>query len=401
MPDEGRSPGPSAPDATASAHAPPPGSATPRLGVAPPEVVPPSTSPGGLVRMTIGPQVVGMVLGGIAVGTLAFGVAVASRRILGWAVAAAVVAALLEPFVERLDRYLPRVVAILSGLLLVGVVAGSVTTGILADLGNQFDRLRDEAPRAAVELEESDRFGELARNFRLEERVDTVLNRLRDPTSGVASEKAASAAGAYLVGAVLTAFLLSSGPKIGEAALLQVADPARRERLRDIVRLGFARGRSYVLYGLGKAAVAGVVAWGLCYWQDVPAPIVLGVAIAALSIVPGFGILVGGGFALLLEAGLGTVQGVVWLGLAFALLQALDVLFIRLVVVPRSLAVGPAVVVIAVIVGFEIYGIGGALFAAVLAIFAIAVVDATGGVIEAAEAEEAQAAGAGAGPLVF
>jgi predicted PurR-regulated permease PerM len=361
-----------------------------RPALTPPEVAPPAPPPAGSVRMTIGPEVVAVVLVAIAAGVVAFGIAVAARRILGWAVASAVVAALLAPLVDRLDRYVPRVVAILTGLLLVGAVAGSVTGGILADLGNQFDRLRDEAPRAAAELERSDRFGETATNFRLEERVDTVLDRLRDPTSGVASEKAASAAGAYLVGAVLTAFLLSSGPRIGEAALGQVADPVRRERLRDLVRIGFARGRTYILYGLGKATVAGFIGWALCYWQDVPAPIVVGVAVAALSIVPGFGIVVGGGFALLLEAGLGTVEGAVWLGIAFALLQAADVVFNRRVVVPRSLSVGPAVVVIAVIVGFEIYGVGGAVFAAILAIFAIAMLDAAGGVVEAAEAEDAE-----------
>lgn len=367
-----------------------------RPALTPPEVAPPAPQPTGSVRMAIGPEVVAVVLVSIAAGVMAFGIAVAARRILGWAVASAIVAALLAPFVDRLDRYLPRVVAILTGLLLVGVLAGSVTGGILADLGNQFDRLREEAPRAADELEDSDRFGEAATNFRLEERVDTVLDRLRDPTSGVASEKAASAAGAYLVGAVLTAFLLSSGPRIGEAALLQVGDPVRRERLRDLVRIGFNRGRSYVLFGLGKAAVAGLAGWALCYWQDVPAPIVVGVAVAALSIVPGFGILVGGGFALLLEAGLGTVEGVMWLGAAFVALQAADIVFVRQVVVPRSLSVGPAVVVIAVIVGFEIYGIGGALFGSVLAIFAIAMLDAAGGVIEAAEAADEEAAAAAA-----
>lgn len=349
----------------------------PELAGTPPELAPPATTLGN-VRMVIGPEVVTVVLVGIAGGVLAFGVASSARRILGWAVASAIVAALLAPFVERLDRYLPRVIAILTGLLLVGVVAGSVTTGILADLGNQFDRLREQAPEAAAEIEDSKRFGEAATNFHLEERVNTVLDRLRDPTSGVASEKAASAAGAYVVSAVLTAFLLSSGPRIGEAALDQVGDPELRERLRGIVRLGFVRGRSYVLFALGKAAVAGLLAWAICYWQGVPAPIVLGVATAALSIVPGFGVLVAGVFALLLEAGLGSADGAIRVGLGFVALQVCDVLFTRRVMVPRALAVGPAVVVIAVIVGFEVYGIGGALFAAILAIFGIAMLDAAG-----------------------
>ncbi|HEY3142639.1 MAG TPA: AI-2E family transporter [Acidimicrobiales bacterium] len=328
--------------------------------------------------MTVGPQVVAVVLAGIAVGMWTFGVATAASRTLGWAVASAVVAALVEPLVRLLDRWVPRVVAILAGLLLVGLLAGSVVGGILADLGNQFDRLRDEAPRAAEKLEESDRFGEAATNFRLEQRVNEVLDRLRDPTSGLASEKAASTGSAYFVCAVLTAFFLSSGPRTSEAAIDQIRDPQRRERVRGIVSVGFMHGRTYALFGLAKAAVAGLIAWALCYWEDVPAPIVIGVAIAALSLVPGFGIIVGGMFALLLEAGLGTPGGVARLAVGFVLLQIADGLFIRRVVVPRSLSVGPAAIVIAVIMGFEIYGIGGAIYAAILAIFGVAALDAAG-----------------------
>jgi predicted PurR-regulated permease PerM len=332
----------------------------------------------GVVRMTVGPQVVAVVLGGIAVGLLAFGVANAAHRVLGWALASAVTAALLEPLVRRLDRYLPRVVAIVAGLLLMGMLGGGVVTGILADLGNQFDRLRDDAPRAAEQLEESRRFGEAATDFRLAERVEELLDRLRDPTSGLASEAAASAAGAYLVSAVLTAFLLTSGPRFGQAALEQIRDPVRRHRVQQVVHRGFTRSRTYVLFAVGRAAVAGVATWGLCYWEDVPAPIVLGVAVAGLSVVPGFGIFVGGVFALLLEAGLGTQEGVLRLGVAFLALQVADAVYTRRVVVPRSLTVGPAAVVIAVILGFEVYGVGGALYAALLAIFGVALLDAAG-----------------------
>jgi putative heme transporter len=335
-------------------------------------------APVATIQLAIGPQVVAVVLAGIAVGTMAFGVATAARRTLGWALAAGVVAALLEPLVSFLSRHVPRVVAILSGLLLVGLLSVGVATGVLADLGNQFDRLRDEAPRAAAELEQSDRFGEQATKFRLENRVDELLDRLRDPTSGLASEKAASAASAYLVGAVLTAFLLSSGPGIGRAALDQISDPVRRQRVREMIEIGFTNGRTYVLFGLAQAAVVGVIAWALCYWEDVAAPIVVGVAVAALSVVPGFGILVGGAFGILLEAGLGTADGVLRLSIAFVLLQIANTVFTRRVVVPRSLVVGPAVIVIAVIVGFEVYGIGGAIYAAILAIFGIAVVEAAG-----------------------
>ena len=119
-------------------------------------------------------------------------------------------------------------------------------------------------------------------------------------------------------------------------------------------------------------------AWAICYWRGRARAIVLGVAVAGLSVVPGFGILVGVLFGLLLEAGLGTADGALRLAVGFVLLQVADILFTRRLVVPRSLSVGPAVIVIAVIVGFEVYGIGGALYAAILAIFGIAMLDAAG-----------------------
>lgn len=342
--------------------------------------------------MTIGPQVVAVVLGGIALGLLAFGVADAARQVLGWAVASAVVAALLEPLVSYMDRFVPRVVAILGGLLIVGALAGSVFGGILADLGNQFDRLRDDAPRAASELEESDRFGDLATDFRLQERVEEILDRLRDPTSGLASEESASAASAYLLCIVLTAFFLSSGPRLGQAAASQIRDHGQRERVRQIVGLGFDHSRTYVLLCLAKAGVFGLAAWGLCYWEDVPAPIVAGVSVAALSLVPGFGIVVGGIFWLLLEAGLGEPGGATRLAIAFLALQIADAQLLRWVVVPRSLAVGPAAIVIGVIVGFEIYGIGGALYGTILAIFGVALLDAAGEVLHGSPTPAAPAA---------
>jgi predicted PurR-regulated permease PerM len=178
---------------------------------------------------------------------------------------------------------------------------------------------------------------------------------------------------------VLTAFLLSSGPSLGQAALDQIPDAERRAQVRDVARRAFTNGRAYVLFALGRATVAGFAAWALCYWEEVPAPIVLGVAVAGLSVVPGFGIVFGGCFALLLEAGLGTQDGVMRLALGFLALQVADVFFTRRVVAPRSLVVGPAPIVISVILGFEVYGIGGAVYAAAVAIFGVALLDAAGG----------------------
>lgn len=327
------------------------------------------------LAVTVGPATVALVLVAVAAATATFAVAVAARRTLGWAIACTVVAALLDPLVRLLDRHLPRLLAVVLGLLLAAAVGVGVVGGVLSDLGNQFDRLQTELPRAAAELEASGALGDAAADLRLEERVGDLLDRIRDPRSGLA-DSAASTASAYFVSGILTIFFLSWGPRMGQSALAQIRDASRRARVRRVVNRAFDRGRRHVLAAVARAAVAGTLIWAICWWEDIPAPIVSGVAVAALSVVPGIGIVVGALPALMLEAGLGTAAGAMRLALVVLVLQAADAVISRRYVTPWSVTVGPAPVVIAMVVGFEIYGVGGALYSTALAVFAIALLDA-------------------------
>jgi predicted PurR-regulated permease PerM len=329
------------------------------------------------LRLRVGPEAVAVVLAAAAAAYVAFGVADAARRILGWALACAVVAALIEPAVTLLDRWLPRFLAIAAVLLVVGAASVSVATGVLADVDNQFERLKVEAPRAALELESSPGFGDLARDFRLQQRVGELLARLQDPTSGLAAE-VPSRTSTYLICTVLTAFFLSWGPKLGRAALAQLTDEGRKARVQQVAGTTFSRGQGYILATIARAAAAGVLTGILCRVEDVPAPVVMAVTVAALSVIPGFGILAGALPALLLEAGLGEGGGALRLAVAFVVLQVLDEIVLRRVVAPRSLTVGPAAIVIALVVGFEVYGVGGAFYGAALAVFGVALLDAAG-----------------------
>lgn len=332
-------------------------------------------APERTLRVTVGVEAVIVILGAIAVGVVAFDVSSAASRTIGWAVACAIVAALIEPLVAALDRWLPRALAIAVVLLSVGAAGVAVAGSVVADLDNQFDRLTLEAPRAAAELEASDRFGDLARDFRLEERVGEVLDRLQDPTSGLAAE-APSATSTYLICAVLIAFFLSWGPRLARSALAQLPDEDRRARVRTISRAAFTRARGYALGALARSAVAGIIAYWLCRWAAVPAAAALAVAVTGLSVVPGFGIMVGALPALLLKAGLDPGEGSIFLALAFVVLQVVDEIVLRKLVAPRSLTVGPAAVVIALVFGFEIYGVGGAFYGAALVILGVSYLDA-------------------------
>ena len=330
------------------------------------------------VRLALGPAAVAMLIGGVALGWFAFGAAESARRPLGWAVACAVVAAVLSPVVERLAERMPRPLAVIVVFQLVAVAAASLTFGTLRDLDDQVSRLKETAPEAAADLADSGGLlGDLAADIDLERRTRTLIEELEQPSSGVAAG-AASSAGAWFVSVVLTAFLLSWGPRLASAGLRQVADDDRRRELGTVIRGAVGAGRRYLLGTLTLAIMSGIVAWAICDLEGVPAPLALAVAVAAGSVIPAVGIVVGAVPAILLEVGLGTNAGAVRLTVAFLVLQAAHVVVLHRVISPRSLVVGPAVVVIALVLGFDAYGVGGAYYGAALTVFGVALLDAAG-----------------------
>ena len=335
-------------------------------------------APTRITSLALGPGAVAMLIAGVGLGWFAFGAAEAARRPLGWAVACAIVAGLIAPLVDLLDRWLPRVLAVLGVFLLVGGAVGGLTFGVLRDLDDQVSRLKDTAPEAAAELAESGGvLGDLATDIDLEQRVDDLIAELEEPSSGVA-QQAASSAGAWTVSIVLTAFFLSWGPRLGKAALSQVRDADRRNRAGRIARAAVGRGRRYLLGMHALAVGAGIVAWAACEVEDVPAPLALAVAVAAGSAIPGVGIVVGATPAILLEVGLGSRPGAIRLVILFIALQAAHAAVLRKIVSRRSLVVGPAVIVIALVLGYDVYGVGGAYYGAAVAILGVAALDAVG-----------------------
>jgi predicted PurR-regulated permease PerM len=186
--------------------------------------------------------------------------------------------------------------------------------------------------------------------------------------------------------AILTIFFLSWGPRMGAAALRQIQTPERQRLVGRLTRRAFTQGRGYVLWSIGLALAVGVVAGGLCRLENVPAPMALAVLVAAGSVIPGVGVIVGALPAVLLEAGLGSPMEGARLFLAFLVVQALHHLVLRRVVAPRTLRPGPAVIVIALVLGYEVYGAGGAFYGAALMVFLIAALEAAGAAQEAARA---------------
>ncbi len=330
------------------------------------------------LRVTVGPQAVGIVIVAIAAAIAIFAVLTAASRIIGWALACAVVAALIEPLVARVDRRLPRPLAILVVLVGLGIVAVVVAGGIFADLDNQYDRLQEDAPRAAAELESSERFGELAQDFRLEERVAEVLDRVERPTEEVPASAATTAQ--HLLPVRHPRRLL---PLVGTTVRKGRGGADQRRR-------GACRGATSSVTSRSGALAATSSSRSRWPWLPGSSPSVSAggptsprrwsyrSSSGALSVVPGFGILLGALPTLLLASGLEPGVTTTALAVAFVALQVAHELVQRRLVYRRSLVVGPAAIVITMIVGFEIYGIGGAFYGAALAVFAMAALDAAG-----------------------
>lgn len=346
-------------------------------------------------RVAISPGSILLVLLALAVAALAADVLVAARRVLSWVVACAVAAALIEFIVRALQRFMARWLAVILVLLGVAGVAALLVFGAFQDLDREVSRLQEVAPEAAERIERSQRVGDVATEVELARRVTDAVERLKQPSSGLANE-AVSSGGAYIVSAVLTVLFLSWGPKLARAGFHQL-DRERAEVVRRIAVTAFRRSRRYVLMAVAQATVVGVLGWLVCRWADLPAPVPLGLALAAMTMIPGLGILLGSLPILLLAGGLNPREEVLAIAAFFLLLQGVSSFVVQRWIVRHSLYVGPAIVVIAYLVGFELYGIGGAIYSAAIAVGIVAVVDAAE--VEETSGGEGPSAATEAAPL--
>jgi predicted PurR-regulated permease PerM len=325
-------------------------------------------------RLVLTPTTVVLVFGAIVVAVVLRNVFVEARRPIGWAIAALVMAAAIEPLVSLVSRHMRRGLALVCVLVPLLAAVGLVGRGVYQDLDSSIDKLKQALPDAAHDIEQSPRFGKAAKDLQLEHRAQRVADTLKKPSSQVAGA-AVGSAGAYLVTTILMIFALGWGPRFGSAALHQIEDEGRRDRLARVVGEAFSKSQAYVDTMLAQGLFVGLLSWILFRVFDVPAPTPLAVLLGVLSLVPFVGIFVGALPAVMLEAGFETFGRAALLLAIMLMLQLLQVVIYQ-GVTRRTLYIGPAVTVIAYLVGSGIYGVGGAIVTSAVAVFGIALVDA-------------------------
>ncbi len=301
----------------------------------------------------------------------------AAYQVIGWAVAASLVAMLLSPVVSGLDRRMPRALAIVVTFVMVVGLGLGVTLLYSSTLLDQVAQIQQSGPTVAEQIERrDDKVGQVARDVGLTDQVTELTARLDERTGSGSNaiRSAALSAPPYFVSMILTIFLLLFGPRMVNGGLDQLR-PARRDRLRPALTEATRRTQIYVWASVAQGVVSGLAIWVAGLWLDVPAVGLVALFGALAAAVPYLGISVG--WLPMLVLGLGTASGLqvgVAAGLAVAL-QVAEWLAWRRVVDDRSLHVGPGVPVIVAIVGFGIYGIGGAVYGCILTVLALALAD--------------------------
>jgi predicted PurR-regulated permease PerM len=339
---------------------------------------PPATAPaptprwGEYVGLSAGSAV--LLVGAALTAWLLRGMFATSHRTFGWVVACAVVALLIDPVVALVDRYAPRVVAVLAVLVAVLAFVAVVGVAVAREVIDSLDELAAEAPAAAAELESTYAW---AADLELERRVTTAVDQIDARVREGAVAEAADSLPTYLVTAILMLFLLAGGRRYLDGFLDQFGEP-RRSRWRHVIVTAGRRGRTWILGSLGQGVLIGALVSGCAWALDLPAAVSLGVLVGAASVLPLIGVLVGGVPAVLLAFGLEGWRAGALVAALLVALQIVDAAMVRPAIEARSVRVGPAVPAIVGLLGFELYGFGGSIYAIALAVIGLAALDAAG-----------------------
>ena len=311
-----------------------------------------------------------LVIVAVAAAIVLSGLVSAASRPLSWAFACGTVALLLSPVVAFFARRLPHWLAVVVSLLLVAVTFAGIWTGVSATLADNVDEIRTTGPAAAGDLE--DRY-QIAEDFQLQRRVTDFVDDLNERFGARAEIRRRRGHRTDLRGHRGShAFPARLRPAFVAGGLAQIDDPARRERTRAVIDRTVELGRGYLLLAIAKAAAVTVIAGLAFVLVGLEASFLLGLIVGGLSIIPYLGITLGGLPALLLAAAFEGADAF-WLVVVLILgLQLLDALVVQPRIDERTIHVGPALPLIVGLIGWELYGLGGAVYSVALLVLLIA-----------------------------
>jgi predicted PurR-regulated permease PerM len=302
---------------------------------------------------------------GVAVTYVAFRGLVAASSILLLIGVAFFVALGLEPAVSWLVSHkLPRWAAV-TVVLLIGfvVVVGSIAAAI-PPVAQQARQFIDHAPNYIQQIQDhSSWIGRLNERFHLQQRITQTMNGWGGSALGQVVKAGTAVFGALtdvLIVAVLTAYFLVDMPRI-RATLYRLVPHSRRPRAILIGDQIFAKVGAYMLGNVAISVIAGVATFVWLVAFGVPYPLLLGIFVALLDLIP-FGSTVAGVIVAAVALTVSVPVSLATLAFYIAFRLAEDYLLVPKII-GRVVEVPAVTTLIAVLVGGALLGIVGALVA--------------------------------------
>ena len=333
----------------------------------------PETQSGRSATIRLTPAFAFALIGAVVAGYVLQRTFVLAHRTLGWAVACAVVALLLEPLVQKLSRVLPRVIAIIGSVVSIVAVAVFVVFQIVRELTASVKTLREVAPLAASRFESRSR---IASDLHLADAIKSFTDQLMKDLNQETVSRVRTAP-TYVITGVLMLFLLVSGRHYIESGVGQIRDEQRRERFRAGIEIGLTRGRNRLGLFIFQVFVVTIVGLSLFNFLELGASFILALLLGLASLMPYVGLPIGGVPAVVIAYGFHGLGSAIAVG-AFVLgLACIDLVWWRPLCDRRTLDVGLFVPLIATLIGYQLYRIGGAVYGYALSVLALALLAAT------------------------
>jgi predicted PurR-regulated permease PerM len=276
------------------------------------------------------------------------------------------IAAGLDPAVNWLTRRrLPRWCAVIVILLSVAAVVAGFVAAAAPPLTAQVTALVHELPHYVTTLKDhNSALGQLNSRFHIEQRISKLLSSKGTALVGGvlgAGALVLSAASSVLVVVVLVIYFLAAMPRI-KLFLYRLAPQSRRSRVILIGDEIFVKVGGYMLGNFLTSLIAGVGTWAWLQIFGVPYPLLLGLLVALLDLIPVIGSTVGGAIVSLVALTVSLPVAIATLAFYIAYRLAEDYLIVPRIM-GRTVEVPAVVTVVAVLLGGALMGLVGALIA--------------------------------------
>lgn len=317
------------------------------------------------------PMSIGLVVS-VALGFLFVNIFQSASRSIGWIVFASVIALMLYPAVNFLDKFLPRGLAVFALIVFVAVLIVLPAYTVIDNVNRQTKKLEHTLPARAKELESKGKFSQSFKEFELQKKTKEALKRIPESLQGGTRQEQIKAnadrAIAFVASGALMLFFLLYGHKLVDGALSVITEKKKHDEVKELLHRAYQKCTTFAWSQIALSIAAAITTYAVCRLASVPAAGLLAVWVALWNVVPVFGVVIGS-LPIVVLAGAQNMKTAVFLLIFFILYEAGESFARHKLLGKRSLRLDSIITILVVFGGIELYGLGGALAGLVIASF--------------------------------